>query len=168
MWYVLDWLSLVKARLIIRKFISTRYAVISTAIFFVIDISASYMITGVFSTVIDFVTDEILYQRTYHFTRTAQWFLQLDPLYKNFLNSPGHKMRMATVVIPSTLLTSVWTFLVFISSVIAQLLVPIDYVRRFAAWWFRDVDKHPLTVIAKVAATLIIVAAGAIKVVRWI
>jgi hypothetical protein len=33
-------------------------------------------------------------------------------------------------------------------------------------WWFRDVEKHPLTAITKVAATLIVVGAMAIKVVR--
>jgi hypothetical protein len=69
---------------------------------------------------------------------------------------------------PSTLLTSIWTFLLFISCVIAQLLVPIDYLRRFTAFWFKDVEHHPSTAIAKVAATLIIVGAMTIKVVRWV
>jgi hypothetical protein len=70
------------------------------------------------------------------------------------------------VLIPSTLMTSMWTFLVLLSSIIAQLLIPIDYIRRFATWWFRDVEKHPLTAIAKVAATLIIIGAVVIKAAR--
>jgi hypothetical protein len=56
----------------------------------------------------------------------------------------------------------------FISCLVTQLLVPIDYLRRFTAFWFKNVEKQPLTAIAKVAATLIVVGAMAIKVVRWI
>lgn len=69
---------------------------------------------------------------------------------------------------PYTPLTSVWTFLLFLSCLLAQLLVPIDYLRRFTTFWFKDVEHHPLTAIAKVAATLIIVGAMVIKVVRWV
>lgn len=61
-----------------------------------------------------------------------------------------------------------WTFLLFISCLVAQLLVPIDYLRRFTAFWFKDVEHHPLTAIAKVAATLIIVGAVVVKVERWV
>ena len=55
-----------------------------------------------------------------------------------------------------------------LSSVIAMLLVPIDQIRRFTAWWFRDVGKRPLTAIAKVAGTLIIIGSVVIKAVRWV
>ncbi len=47
-----------------------------------------------------------------------------------------------------------------------MLLIPIDHLRQFTAWWF-DVEKHPLTAIAKVAGTLIIIGALLIKAVRW-
>jgi len=60
-----------------------------------------------------------------------------------------------------------WTLLLFISCLVAQLLVPIDYLRRFTAFWFKDVEHHPLTAIAKVAATLIVVGATAVKAVHW-
>jgi hypothetical protein len=77
-------------------------------------------------------------------------------------------MELFRVVIPSTMFTSVWTFFLFISCIVAQLLVPIDYLRRFTTFWFKDVEHHPLTAIAKVAATLIVIGAMAIKAVRWV
>jgi len=46
-------------------------------------------------------------------------------------------------------------------------LIPIDRLRRFTAWWFRDVEKRPLTALAKVMGTLIIAAVAVIKAVRW-
>jgi hypothetical protein len=49
-----------------------------------------------------------------------------------------------------------------------MLLLPVDYLRRFTVWWFRDIEKRPLTAIAKVAATLIIMGALAIKLVHWL
>ncbi len=73
-----------------------------------------------------------------------------------------------TVLAPSTLLTPVWSFLLFLSAIVAQLLISIDYLRRFTKFWFRDVEKHPLTAIAKVAATLIVGGAMAIKAVHWL
>jgi hypothetical protein len=60
--------------------------------------------------------------------------------------------------------------LFFISSVATGLLAPINQIRRFTACWFRDVEKQPLTAIAKVAATMIIVGAVALKAVHllWV
>src|SRR5262249_8194842 len=88
--------------------------------------------------------------------------------FTEYLYLPADQISISDVVVPSTMLTSVWTLLFFVSSLFAQLLVPIDYLRRFTAFWFRDVEHHPLTAIAKVAATLIIGGAVVIKAVRWI
>jgi hypothetical protein len=85
-----------------------------------------------------------------------------------YLFRPSDYLVLPSVVVPSTLMTSVWTLLLVISGVVTQLLIPIELLRRFTTWWFRDVEKHPLTVIAKVAASLIIIGAVVIKVVRWI
>jgi signal transduction histidine kinase len=54
-----------------------------------------------------------------------------------------------------------------ISSLLVGLLYPLEYLRRFTLWWFKDIDAHPLRAIAKVAATLIVIGAFALKVVRW-
>ena len=94
-------------------------------------------------------------------------YLKMQPLHDYFLK-PSDQIGLAEVLFPSTMLTSVWTFLLFVSCVVVQLLVPIDYLRRFTTFWFKDVEHKPLTAIAKVAATLIVVGAFAIKGVRWI
>jgi hypothetical protein len=47
------------------------------------------------------------------------------------------------------------------------LLVPLEYLRRFTLWWFKDLDAHPLKAIAKVMATLIVVGAFVLKAARW-
>jgi hypothetical protein len=65
------------------------------------------------------------------------------------------------------MLASAWSVLVFVSAIAAQLLAPIDHVRRLTNFLF-DVEHHPLTAIAWVAGTLIVVGALAIKAVRWI
>jgi hypothetical protein len=43
--------------------------------------------------------------------------------------------------------------LFFTSILIPKLLAPLEYIRRFTLWWFKDIDAHPLRAIAKVAAT---------------
>ena len=94
-------------------------------------------------------------------------FIHLEVLL-HYFGLSGRPFSPTAVVVPSTMLTSLWTLLLIVSGMIAQLLSPIDYVRRFTTWWFRDIETHPLTAIAKVAATLIIVSAVAVKTVRWI
>ena len=46
-------------------------------------------------------------------------------------------------------------------------LAPVEYLRRFTVWWFEDIDAHPLRALAKVAGTLIVMGAFALKAVRW-
>jgi hypothetical protein len=64
--------------------------------------------------------------------------------------------------------TSAWTFLVLLSCIFTRLPIPVTGLRRFTKWWFRDAEKHPLTTIAKVAATLIILGAVMIKTTAFI
>jgi hypothetical protein len=71
------------------------------------------------------------------------------------------------IALPSTLLTSIWVVLFFVSIIFLKLLTPLEYLRRFTLWWFKDIDAHPLRAIAKVAATLIVVGAFALKAARW-
>jgi hypothetical protein len=47
------------------------------------------------------------------------------------------------------------------------LLALIELIRRFTLWWFKDLNAHPLRVIARVAATLIVVGASAVQAARW-
>jgi hypothetical protein len=71
------------------------------------------------------------------------------------------------VIVPSTLFTSAWSLLLFVSCLLAQLLVPLDYVRRLTNFLF-DVEHHPLTAIAWVAGTLIVFGALAMRAMHWI
>ena len=89
-----------------------------------------------------------------------------DSISLYFLTSEPN-MRIIDIIIPSTLLTSAWVTLFFISAMILKLLAPLEYLRRFTLWWFKDLDAHPLRAIAKVAATLIVVGAFVLKAVRW-
>jgi hypothetical protein len=76
------------------------------------------------------------------------------------------EINMSVILVTSTLLTSVWVILFLLSSLFVGALAPLEYIRRFTLWWF-DIDRHPLKAIAKVAATLIVVGAFALKAVRW-
>jgi hypothetical protein len=52
----------------------------------------------------------------------------------------------------STLLTSIWTILIPLSSVVIKLFVPAKKVVN----WFFDVEKHPLQAIGIVAGSLVV------------
>jgi hypothetical protein len=92
-------------------------------------------------------------------------FITLIPVFSYFRAESIDDLTL--VFISSTLLTSVWVTLFLISSFIVGLLAPLEYLRRFTIWWFKDIDAHPLRAIAKVAATLIVVVAFILKAVRW-
>ena len=76
-------------------------------------------------------------------------------------------LSLVEVALPSTMLTSAWVLLFLLSTLFLKLLLPLEYIRRFTLWWFKDIDSHPLRAIAKVAATLIVIGAFALKAVRW-
>ena len=167
--YLMDWISLIKARFILQ-FLSKRYAMISAMIFLIVDLLCSYFI-ACFS----FLLFGLTYWLYSLHDLMTQWEFQI--LFDNFMHLgallhyfglSGKEFQPRAVVIPSTMLTSLWTSLLIISGLIAQLLVPLDYLRRFTAWWFRDVENHPLTAIAKVGAALILIGSVLIKAPRWI
>ncbi|MGH7840710.1 MAG: hypothetical protein ACREQT_04245 [Candidatus Binataceae bacterium] len=54
----------------------------------------------------------------------------------------------------STLLTSIWTLLVFVSASILRLALYLNPVLRFMRWLF-DVDQHPIRVIGLMFASLV-------------
>jgi hypothetical protein len=168
--YLFDWLSLIKAKFIIQ-IISQQYAVTSGAIFLIADLLGSYLMSlfalvFLFCILSTFVDHE--WPPLGEIYPTFEGYFRFRPLTHYFNFAGTERFIPSNVVAPSTMLTSIWTLLVFASCIVAQVLIPIDYLRRFTTWWFRDVERHPLTAIAKVAATLIIVGAVAIKTVRWI
>jgi hypothetical protein len=166
-WYILDWLSLSKSRFFL-KIISPKYPIMSSFFFLVVDIVFSYTLAFVFN-VVGAILDFVVYFHSLHevpVLAILNSYLSINPLFLYF--SGPAPVSVFDVMVPSTMLTSVWTFFLFVSCLIAQVLAPIDYLRRFTVFWFRNVERHPLTAIAKVAATLIVVGAMAIKAVRWI
>ena len=155
---MLDWISLMKARFVIN-IISNKYALLSTMLYVIIDITLSFsliILLIAFNISISVILDN------WHNETTMRSVAVLD-----YLSVNRDDITLLDVVVPSTLLTSVWALLLLFSSILAMLLIPIDHLRRFTAWWFRDVDKRPLTALAKVMGTLIIIGAGIIKTVRW-
>jgi hypothetical protein len=112
---------------------------------------------------------------TRHFTFAPSWawvaFVNQDPgllkLIINFPNSDNPADDITQVAAMSTLLTSVWVTLFLLSVLVVKLLQPLEYLRRFTIWWFKDIDAHPLSAIAKVAGTLIVIGAFALKAARW-
>jgi hypothetical protein len=168
--YFFDWLSLIKAKLIV-KILSQRYAVRSAGIFLIIDMFGSYLIS-LFALVVLFCILQIFVDHQWpHLTElnpTFEGYMSFLPIRQYFGLGGITPFIPSNVIVPSTMLTSVWTLLIFVSSMIAQLLVPVDYIRRFTTWWFRDVENHPLTAVAKVGATLTILGAMVIKAARWI
>jgi hypothetical protein len=168
--YFFDWLSLIKAKLIV-KILSQRYAVRSAGIFLVIDMLGSYLIS-LFALVFLFCILKTLVDHEWpHLTEinpTFEGYMSLLPIRQYFGLGGIRPFIPSNVIVPSTMLTSVWTLLIFVSSMIALLLVPVDYIRRFTTWWFRDIENHPLTAVAKVGAILTILGAMVIKAARWI
>jgi hypothetical protein len=169
-WYCLDYVSLVKSRYLL-KFISDKNSWKSTLIFFLADIIISYVLSFFALLLVEYVDFAVVFKEftaitAKQFHDLINMFVTLQPISQYFTAKPN-SMLLDYVIIPSTLLTSLWTFLFLLSSVIVTLLVPVDHLRRFAVFWFRDVEKQPLTVIAKVAATLIIVGSGVTKALHW-
>jgi hypothetical protein len=91
-----------------------------------------------------------------------------EPGLRSLLFSSGGESQLFIndVAPPSTMLTSTWTVLLFIAILLFKLLARLEFLRRFTLWWFKDIDAHPLRAIAKVAATLIVVGAFALKAVQ--
>ena len=168
--YVADWISLIKARLLMKVIIIHGDKALSLPLFIFLDLICSYFLPF-FMVIITFSGACLLRHgicSNIFAVEGIREYVTLGVLTDNYLFKPGIYIHLEHVLVPSTLFTSVWTLLVMLSSVIAMLLVPIDQIRRFTAWWFRDVGKRPLTAIAKVAGTLIIIGSVVIKAVRWV
>jgi hypothetical protein len=167
--YIFDWLSLIKARFIIH-FLSQRYAIISGVGFLIIDLLCSYLLA--FFAILVFSWTYWLYalgelMPWSQFGLFVNNFIHLGAL-RHYLGFSEQEFSPIAVVVPSTMLTSLWTVLLIVSGMIAQLLNPLDYLRRFTAWWFRDIETRPLTAIAKVGAALIVLGSVVVKASQWI
>ena len=164
---LVDWMSLTKAKIILNVMPKSG-GIAWTVVFVLVDIaltgvilllwipamSALMAIWGL-GTYLDIVTTLF----------STSWNIIIEQVYA-YLGGEQQLEDLSIVFIPSTLLTSAWVLLFLLSSIVASLLRPLEYLRRFALWWF-DIDKHPLKAIAKVAAVLIVVGAFTVKAMHW-
>ncbi len=171
-WFVVDWLSLIKARLILT--LLARGVLLESAfLFLVLDIVLSLALTlaalFLYSQVLTLAWQgsAAASPAKLMWAIWQQWFANFQ-FIRTYLDAPAGQATFNNVLIPSTLLTSAWALLFLVSSLVVRLLAPLDYVRRFAVWWFRDFDERPLSSVAKVAATLLAIAVGGVKLVRWL
>jgi hypothetical protein len=168
LFFCVGWMSLVKARSLINV-MGRRTSVLAYVSIVLIDIVLSYLI-------VDLMIMAVLITGNYLMSVSVLTNVDVYQALVSLLNmravtvyvlADGAHMNLTDVIVPSTLMTSMWTLLL-VSSLLARILSQLDYLRRFTTWWFKDVEKRPLTAIAKVAATLIIIGAAAIKAVRWL
>jgi len=144
-WYAFDWLSLIKARLLLRMM--AKYgSVFALLLFVLVDVSISAAIPAVGIDIMNYSNPII------SFDVDGLWIIILG----RYLSTDPSLITLPAVLYPTTLLTSLWTVLLLVSAVTVKLLVPIDRIRGFIRLWFRDVDRHPLTAIAKVMEALIV------------
>jgi hypothetical protein len=170
-WLFLDWLSLCKAKFILNKIAKTRGAA-SRVSLFALDIIISYSLPAPIIILVAYIGAVIgAVVANSHVPSFGEAlgpiilrYVTLQPI-SSYFSDPSEITAVAFI---ATLLTSIWTFLLIFSSSLTMLLLPIDRLRRFTVWWFRDVEKRPLTAIAKVAATVILLCAGAIEGVHWL
>jgi hypothetical protein len=170
----IDWISLVKAKYIINYMSRLRFIPFWTPVFVAIDLSVTYIIAK-FSLSVMWATSSgeavpplkdylRLPLNAYRSMIGPEYYVYVPPYVYDYITNPSPSIR--DVLVTSTMLTSVWVLLFLLSSTIVGLLHSFETARRFTVWWF-DIDAHPLTAIAKVAATLIVLGALALKAVRW-
>lgn len=157
--YIVDWVSLIKARFLIKVVIARHSTLAATLRFVCIDIVVSFLLPLVLLIILSFTP---VGPRHSVGTLFVDYVLNLRPL-TDYLFHSGENVHFITVAIPTTLLTSAWTILLLLSTITAMCLLYTDYILHFTAWWFRDFEKRPLTSVAKVAGTLIIVGAVVIQ-----
>lgn len=161
-YYAMDWLSLIKARFLMGA-VASRERKSFVPLFLCLDIACSYILA--MTTI--FIARAILFGLADPLSMVGDWVL-LSPLLDEYLANDGLHIWLDDVMAPSSLFTSLWTVLFAVSLLTVKLLWPLDQIRRFTTFWFRDIETRPLTAIAKVAGTLVIVAACLIKAVRWL
>jgi hypothetical protein len=172
----LDYCSLVKSRLILDLMLLSKSAV-RIVIFVILDVILTFaLVLSLWVPLLVFLLfaiETLTPQVGQHAPTTFEVRSVIDVIWRvmpfvllDYAREPEIKY-LSQVFVPSTMLTSIWVIMFMISGFIVGLLYPLEYLRRFTLWWFKDIDAHPLRAIAKVAATLIVFGAFALKIARW-
>src|ERR1700730_18410199 len=115
-WYILDLLSLVKARFI-RTAMLQKSSLLFLLLFFFMDVVASYILVLLWTAILVIIFMllptgvEIYYSRIYD---GFILYLQMYPI-TYYISMPGNDVLLSDVIVVSTLLTSMWTLLLFFS-----------------------------------------------------
>lgn len=143
--FTADYLSLAKTRLIIRRDWAPSLGAISSLSIVVVDVILcvllSWILMGMLYTVIFFVS------------------MGGISTEKPFVSEFTAIVNVQLVLVVSTLMTSVWTALIMVALVVLKLLSPLQ---RFTLWFF-DVRAAPLTALGTVAAALVLLGAGVVR-----
>jgi hypothetical protein len=156
--FVADYISLWKARIIVR-YMSRQSGTRNATIMVALDIFGSVIISIIIATIIN--TAELQY---YYYNIEGSWYYSLRTsmlrTFDAWLNLPSFLSGTATsgftdfqFLLPSTLLTSIWSILILLSTTFLKLLTPIH---RFTAWFF-NVEKHPVEAIGVVSGALVMI-----------
>jgi Transposase C of IS166 homeodomain len=90
-----------------------------------------------------------------------------DPLIENltwFWEPTAKEYTEYIPILCSTLLTTVWTILFFVSTTLLKILLPLQ---RFTAWFF-DVEKRPLQAVGVVSGALVMIGTGFWSLIRTV
>ena len=139
-----DWVSLAKS-----KFILTAMSKSTSSLWIVV-----FVLADVISTIVLLLCGMLLFQAAsdirywivalfYHMDEVIGdssfvIFVILEIVVGFFLRPSTKISSLLDVAFPSTMLTSAWVIFFMISALFVKLLAPLEYVRRFTLWWFKD------------------------------
>ena len=166
LWYTLDMACLVKSKILLTR-LSQRNAIVYAVSFYFLDLISSYLLSFTFTTIL-FYYNTLAYPQWHgNYSEVVENYVNFYPIFRDYIFAPAEAIRLDSVGVPSTMLTFVWTLAFVFFLFIAKILISLDAIARFTAWWFRDFDKHPLTAVAKVAGASIVLFTMAFKAIHW-
>ena len=182
-----DYLSLAKTRMIIRMSRSGSFPVLTKLLLMdvfvgimisilsvIICIEAGVVLLAIVGAQVEEVTtnagitfgtdDSLSFLRSIYESNSSG---AVRMVVEAIVKSIGHFLTGAdssiyTVQLTSTLLTSVWIFLILLSTTVLKLITPLH---QFTSWFF-DVEAHPLQAIGVIAGALVVVAALILSLIR--
>ena len=144
-----DYLSLYKSRVLLRYLNAT--VTWRRLIFLVVlDLILSFSVYALASLL---VWRYLVGATVEEFTQTA--FVRMSDYYRIVTGThPQDRFSIISLIMAlSTMMTSLWTILIIVSSLVLKAIGSFSRVMRLASWMF-DVDAHPIRVLGLVAATI--------------
>jgi hypothetical protein len=155
--FIADYVALYKSRVLFR------FQGISGVAVVALDIIGSIAISIIFNIILEIILDTSLFSALRADYLSGLTY-SLDDLFYQWSNLPHlifggpvntGRIGFYSFLVPSTLLTSIWTILLLLSASTIRLLASLQ---RFTGWFF-DVDKYPVKAIGIVSAAFVMVSA---------